>query len=81
MNKNDILTEIQVIFRDLLADPKVVIDPSSSMDTVEGWDSLLNINLILAIEETFSVRLPIQEMYAVKTVSDLMEKIELNQSK
>ncbi len=34
------------------------IDPDSSSDTIESWDSLRHMNLILALEEEFGVTLP-----------------------
>lgn len=34
------------------------IGPDSSSDTIESWDSLRHMNLILALEEEFGVTLP-----------------------
>ena len=34
------------------------IAPDSSRDTIESWDSLRHLNLILALEEEFGVTLP-----------------------
>ena len=34
------------------------IGPNSSSDTIESWDSLRHMNLILALEEEFGVILP-----------------------
>lgn len=34
------------------------IDDDFSMDTVERWDSLRHMNLVLAIEEEFGVTIP-----------------------
>lgn len=34
------------------------IGPNSSRDTIESWDSLRHMNLILALEEEFGVTLP-----------------------
>ncbi len=34
------------------------IGPDSSRDTIESWDSLRHLNLILALEEEFGVTLP-----------------------
>lgn len=36
--------------------PKETITEASSSDTVEAWDSLKHINLILALEEAFGVQ-------------------------
>ena len=34
------------------------IDEDASMDTIENWDSLRHMNLILALEEEFKVTIP-----------------------
>lgn len=37
--------------------PADTIGPDSSMDTVEGWDSLRHLTLVLSLEEEFGVRI------------------------
>jgi acyl carrier protein len=34
------------------------ISPDASMDTIENWDSLRHMNLVLALEEEFKVAIP-----------------------
>jgi len=38
------------------------VDENSSMDTIENWDSLQHLNLILAIEQEFKVSLSTDEV-------------------
>jgi acyl carrier protein len=35
-----------------------LIDADASMDTIESWDSLHHMNLVLALEEEFKVTIP-----------------------
>ncbi|HWK47911.1 MAG TPA: phosphopantetheine-binding protein [Stellaceae bacterium] len=37
------------------------IDQNSSMDTIETWDSLRHMHLVLALEEEFKVSIPDEE--------------------
>ena len=37
------------------------IDENSSLETVENWDSLQHINLIMALEEEFGVRVDVDD--------------------
>jgi len=37
------------------------IGPDFSMDTVEQWDSLKHLNLVLALEEVFDITIPDEE--------------------
>jgi acyl carrier protein len=38
------------------------IGPGTSTDTVEGWDSLRHMRLIIALEEAFDVIIPDEEV-------------------
>lgn len=38
--------------------PADVIAEGSSMDTIESWDSIRHMNLVLALEEEFGVSIP-----------------------
>jgi acyl carrier protein len=46
---------------DVLALDPTTIDDTTSTDTVEGWDSLAHMNLILALEEAFDISIPDEE--------------------
>ena len=47
----------QVMATMLKVDPGA-INSASSMDTIESWDSLRHMNLVLALEEEFKVSIP-----------------------
>ena len=42
----------------ILRVPVDSIDERTSMDTVEGWDSLKHMNLVLALEDEFKISIP-----------------------
>lgn len=42
--------------------PAEQINEHSSADTIENWDSLRHLNLILALEEEFGVTIPDEEV-------------------
>jgi acyl carrier protein len=42
--------------------PKEEINEKSSTDNVENWDSVRHLNLILALEEEFSISIPDEEV-------------------
>ena len=47
------------------------IDDSSSPTSVDGWDSLMHVSLIAAIEETYSVYFTAAEMRDATSVGEL----------
>ena len=41
--------------------PSEEINSDSSMDTIESWDSLKHMNLVIALEEEFEITIPDDE--------------------
>jgi len=52
---------LKQILATVLKIPVGSIDGDTNMDTVESWDSLNHMNLILALEDAYSVRIPDDE--------------------
>jgi len=53
------------------------LDEDSSPDTIENWDSLKHMNLILALEEKFAVAFSddeVIEMLSVRRIVEILEK-------
>ena len=76
-----LLAKVQDIFRDVFDDPKLAITPLSSAATVEGWDSLMHINLVSAIERSFRVRFALGELQSLKNVGDLIDLLQTKVAK
>jgi acyl carrier protein len=73
---NNILTELQPIFRDVLDDPSLQITRESSAQTVSGWDSLAHINLIFAIQQEFGIKFALGELAELKNVGEMIDLME-----
>jgi acyl carrier protein len=55
MKTEDTLKNVMATVLGIAADS---INDETSMDTVEAWDSIKHMNLVLAIEEEFGVSIP-----------------------
>lgn len=75
MEQNEILAEVQDIFRDILDNEEIVLTPQSSADDVEDWDSLSHIQLIVAIEKKFKIKFTSQEILSWSNVQEMIECI------
>jgi acyl carrier protein len=53
--------KLKAVMGAVLEVPPGSLSADSSNDTVEGWDSLRHMNLILALEEEFNVTIPDEE--------------------
>ena len=52
---------LQQVMAAVLEVPADSIGPATDMDTVEAWDSLRHLTLVLALEEEFGVHIPDEE--------------------
>jgi acyl carrier protein len=57
--------EVQEVFRSVFDDDIVLTDQTSAAD-VEGWDSLMHLNLIIALEKRFGIRFSTAEISGLK---------------
>jgi len=75
MTKEQVLTEVQEIFRDLFDDEDIEIGEDTTADDIEDWDSLVHISLITSIEKHFSIKFKMNEVMRFKNVGDMVDTI------
>lgn len=61
-----ILDDLQDIFRQVFDDDSIELAESTTSNDVDGWDSMMHINLIIAIEKRFRVKFAAAEIAALK---------------
>ncbi len=64
------------IFRDIFDDEEIVVTPETNSDTIEDWDSLEHINLVVAIEKAFGLKFSMDEVTGMKDVGEMVEIIK-----
>ena len=77
MPNND--TRLKQVLANVFGEKSENISEGSSMDTIENWDSLRHLNLILALEEEFEVSFDEEE--TINIVSYLLVKTVLEEHK
>lgn len=75
MGKNEILAEVQDIFRDVLDNEDIELANETVADDIEEWDSLSHIQLIVAIEKHFKVKFTSKEILGWKNVGEMVDCI------
>jgi acyl carrier protein len=71
----EILDELTPILRDVFDNDSLVATPDLTAPMVEGWDSLNNVRLFVAIEQALSLRFTAQEIAGLENVGELAELI------
>lgn len=75
MEKNQVLAEVQEIFREVLDNEEIVLNNATTADDVEEWDSLTHIQLIVAIEKNFNIRFTSLEILSWQNVGEMIDCI------
>ena len=75
MDQADIINELKPVFVDVLDLPDLSLTPESNATTVEGWDSLAHINLVVAIEKQYKIKFALGELQGLKNVGDMADLI------
>jgi acyl carrier protein len=71
--------QVRSVASDIFGIPADRISAESSPETIENWDSMQHLNLVLAIEEKFGVQLDpedIEKMKDIGAVAALVEKLQ-----
>ncbi len=76
MERNEILNQVQDIFRDILDEEELVLSNSTTAPEVEGWDSLTHIQLVVAVEKHFKFKFTSKEILSWKNVGEMIDSIE-----
>jgi acyl carrier protein len=75
----DTLSRLQLLFRDVLGDRGLVLTLESNADSIDGYDSLVHINIISAVEQEFEVRFELEDIIELENAGDLVALIERKQ--
>jgi acyl carrier protein len=72
---NEVLQQVNTVFRDILDNEEVTVDDNSTADDVEEWDSLTHIQLVVGVEKQFKIRFTSSEIGSFKNVGEMCEGI------
>ena len=67
---------IREIFADILGIGATQIDERAAFDRTPGWDSANHINLVVALEQEFSITLDVTEIDTMLTFDDVLRTVE-----
>lgn len=72
----NIKERLENVFRQVFDDDEIVINENTTADDIEEWDSLTHIQLIVEIENEFSIKFSMVETMKLKNVGELISLIE-----
>lgn len=63
---SQLLQEVTETIRDAFSDDEITLTETSTAGDVDGWDSLMHLNVIIALEKRFGIRFTTAEISHLK---------------
>ena len=75
MDRSDIFSFLGAVFHDVFGRDDIVIHPGLTAKDVVGWDSFKQVEITLALEEKYGIRIRTRELNDVDNVGDLADLV------
>jgi len=72
------LNQVKEAIAETLNVPSSSITSESSADSIDAWDSLAQVNLMITIEQTFDIMLDVEDFMNLNSVASITEFIDKN---
>jgi acyl carrier protein len=72
---SEILERLTDIFHDILDDESIVLHPETTAADIKDWDSANHINIVVAVEGRFGIKIRNAEVERLKDVGDFVALI------
>ena len=81
VSREQIVSQAQVIFREVLDSPDLVLTDELTASRVEGWDSLNHVTLVMTLEEQFRVKFTTREVMGWRNVGQMLDCLQARLNK
>lgn len=75
MTRKEVFEKLNNVFCDVFDDDSIELTEETNSNDIEDWDSLEQINLIVAIEKEFNIKFEISEVNKMKNVGEMVDTI------
>ena len=71
MDSKMVYARLNKVFRDVFDDDSITVNPKTTANDIEDWDSLEHITLIAAVEKEFKMKFKMGEIASMKNVGEM----------
>lgn len=75
MTREEVYERLNRVFRDVFDDEEIELRDETTSDDIEDWDSFEHINLVVAVEDEFSFKIPMGKVITMKNVGEMVDII------
>lgn len=78
MNREEVLYRVNEIFKDAFDREDMSVSFDMAASDVEGWDSMMQMNLIEMVEDEFGIQFSIDDIVEMENVGKIVDLILAN---
>lgn len=75
MTREEVYERLTGVFREVFDDDSIEINDETTADDIDDWDSFEHINLVVAVEDEFSFKIPMGKVVTMKNVGEMVDII------
>ena len=75
MTREEVYERLNKVFQEVFDDDSIMVNDNTTADDIEDWDSFEHINLVVAVEEEFSFKIPMGKVVTMKNVGEMVDII------
>lgn len=75
MERKEIFKKLTEIFQDVMDNDEIVVTDTTCADDIEEWDSLTQIQLVVAIEKAFGIKFNSKEITTWQNVGEMVDSV------
>ena len=76
MTREEIFEALDEVFQEVFDDDSIHVSDTTTAEDIDGWDSLIHIDLMMAVEDRFEVTFNVGEIGSMKNVGQMVDMIE-----
>ena len=71
MTREEVFERLNKVFQEVFDDETIEVNDDTTSEDIDDWDSFEHINLIVAVEEEFSIKIPMGKVVTMKNVGEM----------
>ena len=75
MTREEAYSRLTMIFQEVFDDDTIQLQDETTADDIDGWDSFEHINLVVAVQDEFSFKIPMSKVVTMKNVGEMVDII------
>ena len=75
LTREEVFERLNKVFQDVFDDDTIEVHDETTADDIDEWDSFEHINLVVAVEDEFSFKIPMGKVVTMKNVGEMVDII------